>query len=123
MSNIFQILSCSSNAQNCCSDYALVGFLNIIIKALKTMQIIVPIILLVMLSVQLVKLVINPNEKKNVNGLKNEIIGTVIFFMLPYIVNLVFGLVPDSIEMSACWKIAQNTKAVMDNIKVLQIQM
>ena len=109
MSGLFEILACTSTAESCCNDYVIMNFLKVLIRILDIMQIIVPIILIVMLSIQLTKLVINPNEKKNVTGLKNEIIGTVVFFLLPYIVNAVFGLVPDSYELSSCWKVARET--------------
>ena len=113
MNTFFEILSCTGTAESCCGNYILVNFLIIIRRALTLMQIVVPIILMVMLAVQFTKLVINPTEKKHISGLKNEILATVIFFILPYIINVTFGLVPNSFEMGACWKVAEKTNSTM----------
>lgn len=107
---MFQLLDITST----CSDYAIVKYLMVIQNALNIIHIVVPIILLVMLTVQFTKMMINPDDKKGFGALKNKIIATVLIFLMPYIVNLVIGLIPDSFSVSKCW---DNATTVNDKMK------
>ena len=111
----FQILSdCSGNVASCCSDYGLAVFLHIIKEAMKIIQIVVPIILIAMCTVDLVKLVINPddNNKAKFKGLLNKVFAAVVVFVLPIIINAVMDIVADSLtgvgsfNISECWDAA-----------------
>ena len=103
----FQILKsdCSSNVAKCCSDYGLAMFLHIMKEAMNIIQIVVPIILIVMCTVDLVKLVINPddNNKAKFKGLLNKFLAALIVFFIPIIVNVVLGTFLNSFEISDCW--------------------
>ena len=59
-----QILNCVSELGTCCSDFGLAATLNIVRNILTIIQIVVPLILIVMSTVSLTKMVINPDEKK-----------------------------------------------------------
>ena len=58
------ILNCDNLINSCCSDYALASTLSIIYNIINLIHIIVPIILLVMVTINLTQLVANPEEKK-----------------------------------------------------------
>lgn len=105
-----QILNCSSDLGSCCSDAALIGIIDIIRKALDLFQIVVPILLLTMIIFQLVKLVINPDEKNGLKKITNRIIATVIVFFLPILVNLLINYLPagENFQFSACWRTARD---------------
>ena len=100
-----QILSnCSTNISNCCSDYALVIYLNVIQKILRMVHIVVPIILIVMLVIQLIKLVISPGDSggKLLKGILYEVLGAVVVFFLPMIISI-FMHTFSNFEFSKCW--------------------
>ncbi|MBQ2639890.1 MAG: C40 family peptidase [Bacilli bacterium] len=115
MSVFVNILTCASDGTNCCSDYKLASALDILNKTLKLLQLILPIILIVMLSVQIVKLVVNPDSDSDKKSMINKGLAIVIFFMLPIIVNIIFGLLPTNMEVSKCWKEATATKKKLGN--------
>ena len=114
------ILNCSSLA-GCCSDPGLGRLLSISQTILFIIQIVVPIVLLVMATIQLMKLVINPDdEKKGVKSLYNKFIAAVIVFLLPSIVNLSLGVIStvvdlDDYEVLACWQSSYNDKSGRGN--------
>lgn len=107
--NLFQILDeCNTNLSSCCSDYGLATFLHIFKTAMGIIQIIVPIILIVMCTIDFSKLVINPddNNKAKFKGLLNKFLAAVIVFFIPVIVNVILGTALDSFEISNCWDAA-----------------
>lgn len=121
----FQILAktdttCSNDLGTCCTDPGLVNLLDIVTRIMDIFQIIVPIILLTMLIVQLLKLVINPEEKNGIKKITNRILAAMIIFFLPLFVEVVLNVVDTSIgsgkiEIAACWKAAQTQNAIQQN--------
>lgn len=105
----FQILSCNSDLSNCCNDYGIVTILDIIGRIFDIIQIVVPILLLVMVTVQLTKLVTNPDEKNGLKKLRNMVIAAVMCFLLPIITDAVMRMLPvsEDFQLSACWKQAK----------------
>ena len=89
---VVQLLSCNSDLGNCCSDYALVGILDLIRKFVDVIQLIAPILLIIMATVQLIKLVMNPELKNGLKGLIN---------------NAAIGLLPVDFSLNACWQSAK----------------
>lgn len=107
----FQILSaCNTTLGTCCNDYGLVAILDTIRQAFDLLQLLAPIILLVMIVFQLIKLMVNPEEKNGMKKITNKVIATIFFFFLPVLVDLVIGLMPQTFTVSACW----------DNAKILR---
>lgn len=112
----FQILKsdCSSNVVKCCSDYGLAMFLHIMKEAMNIIRIVVPIILIAMCTVDLVKLVINPddNNKAKFKGLLNKFLAALIVFFMPVVIDAVMNTVAyaldddGSIDITNCWKAA-----------------
>ena len=103
---LFQILDCSSLG-TCCSDYGLMSILDITRKIFDLIQLIVPIILITMLTIQFVQLSINPELKGGFRRILNKFIAVVIIFLLPVLIDAVLGLVPDTFSVAACWENAK----------------
>ena len=108
----FQILDCSSELGTCCGDYGMAMTLNAIRKIVNLIQIIAPIILIVMGVVGLTQLVMNPEKKDGLKTIVNKIVAAVIIFFLPIIVDIVLGVMPESFQVSACWKEAKRVSEV-----------
>mgnify|MGYP002516677104 CR=1 FL=1 len=72
-----------------CSDYAVANSLNLLYKIFKMVCVIVPIILIVFASINMGKLMINPDDKKGIGGIANRIIAAIIVFMIPNLLDIV----------------------------------
>lgn len=116
-----QLLECSKTLGTCCSDYGVAGILAILKRALNLIQLIAPILLILSLTIGLIKLMINPDDKKGKKPLFNQLIAILLCFLMPTIINLFFNIMPDKVEVSACWKVAEsvseNTLAYENNNK------
>lgn len=119
MINYFQILDCSNDLGNCCSDYGLANILDTLRKILELLQIIVPILLIVMATVQFTKLVASPDAKDGVKSLINKFMAAGICFFIPTFVNIVLTVIPSSgvvsktFQVSACWQKAKKSNALI----------
>ena len=119
MINYFQILDCSNDLGNCCSDYGLANILDTLRKILELLQIIVPILLIVMATVQFTKLVASPDAKDGIKSLINKFMAAGICFFIPTFVNFVLtvipssGIVPKTFQVSACWQKAKTSNALI----------
>lgn len=115
--NMFQILetTCSTDVSSCCSDYGIALFLYIMRNALTMIQIIVPIVLLVMATIQLIKMMITPDDKKHSKTLLNKFLAAIFVFFTPFAINLILGILPDGFEVSACWKSAEGIAKTMQS--------
>lgn len=109
-------LTCSNDISSCCSDYGLAMYLYIIKQALNIIHLAVPIILIVMASYGFIRLMLDPDDKNKAKSrsLFNQFKMAVIIFLIPYIVNLVIGLLPDTFEISGCWQAADDAVTVMN---------
>lgn len=86
-----------------CSDPGL-GFILLILKrAFIIIQVIVPIILLVSLAYLFTKMVMDPDNKKLINNVRNAIIACVVVFLLPTLVNLTMNILGENYTLSECW--------------------
>lgn len=108
-----QILECSGTLGTCCNDYGIVNILDIMRKLFEFLQVIVPIILIIMMTVQLIQMVANPEDKKSPKKIINKLIATVIIFFLPIIVNVVMNMLPENIEVTACWQASKTSAEVL----------
>ncbi len=86
-----------------CGSPELAHILGIIKRVLNLFQIIGPIVGIIGLILALIKLMMNPDEKKLKNSIRNWVIAIVMLFLLPVIINLVVGLFDDSFQLSECW--------------------
>lgn len=83
-----------------CSDYAIAGTLNLLYKILKMVRVIVPIILILFASINIGKLMINPDDKKGVGSIVKKIMAAIIIFIIPNFLDIVvhFNTLSDTTE-------------------------
>lgn len=89
---------------------SLLGVFIVIRVALKIIQYVVPIILILLGTIDLVKAVSAGKEediKKNQNTLIKRIIMAIIVFIIPLLVSILMGLVGNG-DWRECWKNAYN---------------
>lgn len=115
---LFQILddnACLQDVTNCCSDYALAVYLNILQKVILIIQIIVPIILIIMCAIGLYRLISNPEDQGNKlkKSLLNKFIAAVVVFLIPVLFNTIISLfpMPSKFELFKCWEYADEVIA------------
>jgi hypothetical protein len=89
MEVIMQILL---NLNESCSDYAVASSLRLFYDVFKMVSIIVPIILIISVIVSLVKLMINPDDKKGLPGIYRKVIAAFLIFLLPNSITTVVNL-------------------------------
>ena len=86
-----------------CSDPALQNVLYVVRRVMTIIQIVVPILLIIALCLQIFTLVANPDDKKAKGKIKNSIIAAIVVFFVPFIVNVVMGLIDEKTVVSDCW--------------------
>lgn len=116
-------------AEGVCADYTLATILTIVKRGLTLIQIVVPIILIVSGTFQLIKMMMNPdNDKKGLKAFTNSIMSAVIVFFLPFIVNLTMSIINvngdvgieqngslTAFDLSSCWTEIDQKKQEMDS--------
>ena len=76
-----------------CSDYAVASTLNLAYKIFKMICVIVPIILIVFATIDVSKIMIAPdNKKNNVSNVFKKVMAAIIIFMVPNLMNVVVNL-------------------------------
>ena len=105
----FQILNCNEILGTCCTDYGLVAVLDIVRKFFMFFQMVVPILLIVGIAMQLIKLVMNPDEKGGTKKLTNRILAALFCFLIPVLVDVVLGLLSSNttFKVAECWEHAK----------------
>ena len=107
---MIQFLACNSDLGTCCSDYALASFLDVSRRIVEFIQMIAPILLLIMATIQLVQLMVNPDVKDGRKKLYHKFQAAAIIFFVPIIVNAFINLLPVDFTLSACWKTAKTMR-------------
>ena len=90
-----------------CSDPGLMSVLAVVKRILSFIQIVGPIIAIVSLTIHIVMLVKNPDDKKGIPRIRNSIIALVVLFLLPSIINAFFVMLDDTTVISSCWNDAE----------------
>lgn len=111
-------MSCVGDLTTCCSDYGIAYYLFFVKKALDIIHIVVPILLILMVTIDFVKMVLNPDDpqKKKSKSLINKFMAAVLVFFVPFIVNVLFGLIDGfGVDVGGCWKAAEEIVNVMEN--------
>lgn len=91
-----------------CSDPGLANILSVIKKALNMIQLIGPILAIASLTLILIKLMANPENKKLKNAFRNWLICLLMLFFIPLIINVTMSLLGVTFEVSACWNYADS---------------
>lgn len=105
-----------------CTDYAIIMLIKIMKTVLDMVHIIGPILLLVSISINILKIVSHKDsneEKKLIKHIRNSIIATVILFLLPTLLNITMLIISNvglkgTTNIDDCWnsvnKISLSTK-------------
>ena len=91
------------------------GLANIIVimkRFMDILMILAPIILILFGIVQFIKMVNNPDDKKNWGKVKNMLNALVMVFIIPVLVNTVMNLLGENYTISACWNNASLSSTV-----------
>ena len=104
-----QILTCNDALGTCCTDFALAAVLDVFRKFFNIFQLVVPILLIVGVTIQLIKLMNNPDEKGGGKKVINRIIAAVVCFFIPVIVDVVLGMISQTstFKIADCWELAK----------------
>ncbi|MBO5414682.1 MAG: C40 family peptidase [Bacilli bacterium] len=111
-------MSCVGDLTTCCSDYGIAYYLFFVKKALDIIHIVVPILLILMVTIDLVKMVLSPDDpqKKKSKSLINKFMAAILVFFVPLIVNVLFGLIDGfGVDVGGCWKAAEQIVDVMES--------
>ena len=98
-----------------CQSTSFYLILPIIKRGLLVIQIIVPILLILMATIQFLTMTTKPDDKKNYKSLLNKVIAALIVFFIPVFINTIMGLVGESTEFSKCWTAADETRTIKQN--------
>lgn len=93
-----------------CSSPELLMFLGITKNILRIIQIIVPILLIIFASIEIIKLVQNPERKNGPKPIINKFIAAVFIFLIPTVINATMGLLGINTNLSTCWTNADEFK-------------
>lgn len=88
-----------------CSDYAIASSLNFLYTVFKIVCVIVPIILIVFASINMGKLMINPDDKKGVGGIFKKIIAAIIVFIIPNFITIIVDFYAIGIDSNANYSV------------------
>ncbi len=86
-----------------CSNPLLIPILSMVKKGMLLIQIIVPILLIISASISFFQLMANPEKKGGTKIIINKFIAAAIVFFIPFLVNMVMGLVGENTSISSCW--------------------
>jgi len=100
--------TCSKTLGTCCNDAGIITLVETMRRILSFIQLIVPILLIVYASVELTKMVINPEEKKGLKKVTNKFFAAAIVFFVPVIINAFMQMMPSSFSIPACWEASKN---------------
>ncbi len=106
-----------------CGNYVVGYFLSTVKSVVTVLQIVAPIALIISLIISFSKLVISPeNDKKGLRGIAFKCMGIVIFFFLPWIIELALNTFVLESEndgalylLGSCWKYSSEIKEALDN--------
>ncbi len=90
-----------------CTDPGLANILVIIKRVMNILWIVGPILAIIASVINGIKLMSNPEEKKNKHIFQNSIAALLILFFLPVLINAVMGLFDETFEFAACWNQAE----------------
>lgn len=108
------LVACSTTLGTCCSDYGLLKTLDVLRRMTDIIQIVVPILLILLLTIQLSQMVMNPDEKKNIKKIYNMGIAAVVIFFIPMLVDTTLGMMPQSFQLASCWNTAKEQSSTIN---------
>lgn len=97
---------------NWCAESGVKAVFGMIKNIVNIIRIIVPIALVVLTTMDIIKKVINPDDKEGQKKIMHRIVAAVIVFLIPWMINFVLRLIDigagnnsaSSTSASACWR-------------------
>ena len=78
---------------NWCAQEGVQGILKLVMKVVNIIRYIVPIALIVMTTLDIIKKVINPDDKDGQKKIMNRAIAAVIVFFIPLLIKFIFVII------------------------------
>lgn len=122
LGGIFMSYLATCNLGNAEATKSLLTILYYVRLVIKIIQIAVPIALILFGTIDMAKAVIAGDEKKMKEAQKpfiKRIISAVIVFLIPYIVQVVVGIVTNKTQYKGCWEEASNKQNIVNSFDVL----
>lgn len=112
-------IMCTSDIDSCCRDYGIANYIYAIKQTINVIHFVVPVILIIMSSIQLLKMVTSPEDPqgKKMKTLTNKFIAAVLIFFIPFIVDLAVSILPDSFSVASCWQSADDVVTLMRELE------
>lgn len=106
-----------------CDTIGFLQVMNLAKIAINIIRFLVPILIIVFMIKDLVKNVINPNNKEGMKSITNRLIAAIIVFLVPTIIDLLINLINDATDneystnykLSSCYVNAN--KSCIQNIR------
>ena len=98
-----------------CEDFALARVLLFVKNFVNLIQIVVPILLMLFVSIQLIKMVRDPELKNGTKKIHNMIIAAVCVFFMPMFINYLAGILETNFNLAACWNEAESITNYMSS--------
>ena len=105
-----------------CTSQSLANVMGFVNNTLTLLEIVVPILLIISLSIKITKMVKDPDNKKLLPQIRNSIIATIIVFFIPMFLNVLFQAMGEKYNVSSCWMLAKTTKYTIESINYMQIE-
>ena len=100
---------------NLCNSSAIIIFLVIFNKIISIIQIIAPILAIIALARLLLKLVLNPEDKKAKKQIFNSLLALVLVFLVPFLVKLSVNIISESYLTAYCFE-EEELSAIMESV-------
>ena len=92
-----------------CNDNSLQSIMTFIKNTLNVIHIVVPILLIVMASINLAKMLKNPDDKKGISKIKNIFIAAIVVFFIPTFLDVLMSSLGENTTISSCWESSNYT--------------
>lgn len=102
---------------NECSSPALSTILTASKRVITIIQIIGPLLLLIALTINFIKLINNPEDKKLKKNLINSLIAAILLFFIPVLINVTMKMLDNTFTISTCWNSIGNYSGEAKYIK------
>ncbi len=98
-----------------CTDQGLANIIGVFANIFNIVCIVVPIILMIALVVNLVKMMTNPDDKKQLNKIFISVIAAVVVFFIPTMINVVMNMMGEKYNFSSCYMLAHEHKISLNS--------
>lgn len=114
-----QILTCNDALGTCCTDYGLAVILDVVRKFFNILQLIAPILLIIGATIQLIKLMSDPDEKGSTKKILNRVMAALFVFLLPVIVDVSLSTISQTstFKLADCWAHAKISSEIAQSNK------